>query len=90
MTSGPVVPMIWEGINVIEEGRQMITTKDTSPGPAPGTIRGDFSIQRHRSIIHGSDSLKAAEYEISIWFNQEDYIKWTPANVYFVYSPIEL
>lgn len=53
-----------------------------------GTIRGDFTIQRHRSIIHGSDSVEAAETEIGMWFDEKDYIRWTPANVYFVYSAV--
>lgn len=85
MTSGPCLPMIWEGVDAIDIGRLMITG-DKKMGVFPGTIRGDFTIQRHRSIIHGSDSVEAAETEIRMWFNEKDYVKWTPANVYYVYS----
>ena len=44
MNSGPVVPMVWEGLNVVKTGRVMLG--ETNPAAsAPGTIRGDFSIQ---------------------------------------------
>ncbi len=44
MTSGPVVPMVWEGFNVIKTGRKMLG--ETNPrDSAPGTIRGDFCVQ---------------------------------------------
>ncbi len=44
MSSGPVVPMVWEGLNVVKTGRVMLG--ETNPkDSAPGTIRGDFSIQ---------------------------------------------
>jgi len=47
MTSGPVVPMVWEGLNVIQTGRKMLG--ETNPKDSlPGTIRGDFSIQVKR------------------------------------------
>jgi len=44
MSSGPVVPMVWEGLNVVKTGRIMLG--ETNPQDSkPGTIRGDFSIQ---------------------------------------------
>ena len=44
MNSGPVVPMVWEGLNVVKTGRVMLG--ETNPAAsAPGTIRGDFCIQ---------------------------------------------
>ena len=43
MTSGPVVAMVWEGTNVVAEGRKMLGA--TMPAEsAMGTIRGDFCI----------------------------------------------
>merc|ERR1712038_1531805 len=43
MTSGPVVPMVWEGLNVVKTGRLMLG--ETNPRDSkPGTIRGDFCI----------------------------------------------
>jgi nucleoside-diphosphate kinase len=44
MSSGPVVPMVWEGLNVVKTGRVMLG--ETNPkDSAPGTIRGDFCVQ---------------------------------------------
>lgn len=41
MASGPVVPMVWEGLDAVKQGRAMLGT--TNPlQSAPGSIRGDF------------------------------------------------
>jgi nucleoside-diphosphate kinase len=34
----------------------------------PGTIRGDFTTDTRKNLIHGSDSLETAEFEIGLWF----------------------
>merc|ERR1711863_69762 len=67
MGSGPVVPMVWEGLNVVKTGRVMLG--ETNPAAsAPGTIRGDFCIQVGRNICHGSDAVESAKKEIALWF----------------------
>ena len=44
MASGPVCPMVWEGLGVVKTGRVMLG--ETNPkDSAPGTIRGDYCIQ---------------------------------------------
>lgn len=44
MASGPVVAMVWEGLDMVKQGRQMLG--ETNPlASKPGSIRGDFSIQ---------------------------------------------
>ncbi|XP_034947211.1 nucleoside diphosphate kinase [Chelonus insularis] len=71
MSSGPVVPMVWEGLNAVKTGRVMLG--ETNPkDSAPGTIRGDFCIQVGRNIIHGSDSVESAQKEIKLWFGEKD------------------
>lgn len=85
MGSGPVVPMVWEGLNVIKTGRKILgATKPTES--APGTIRGDFGIQVGRNIIHGSDSEESAEREINLWFTEEEIVSWKPALSEWVYE----
>jgi nucleoside-diphosphate kinase len=37
MCSGPVVPMVWEGVNAVKTGRAMLGACMCN-----GTIRGDF------------------------------------------------
>lgn len=65
--TGPVCCMIWEGDNAVKTGRNMIGA--TNPFESkPGTIRGDFCIDVGRNIIHGSDSVDAAQREIDLWF----------------------
>ena len=77
MASGPVVPMVWEGLNVVKTGRVMLG--ETNPAAsAPGTIRGDFCIQVGRNICHGSDAVESAKKEIALWFKEEQLVKWDP------------
>jgi nucleoside-diphosphate kinase len=82
----PVVAMVWEGKDVIKQGRSMIGA--TNPlESAPGTIRGQYCISVGRNIIHGSDSFESAEKEIGLWFGKAgELIEWTPANVDWVQS----
>jgi len=44
---------------------------ETNPlASKPGSIRGDFSIDIGRNIIHASDAVEAANKEIALWFNE--------------------
>ena len=85
MNSGPVVAMVWEGLNVVKTGQVMLG--ETNPADSkPGTIRGDFCIQVGRNIIHGSDSVKSAEKEISLWFKPEELIEYKSCAVDWIYE----
>ncbi|KAK4512785.1 GDP/GTP exchange factor for ARF [Mucor velutinosus] len=80
----PVVAMVWEGKDVIKQGRRMLGATDPLASE-PGTIRGDYCISVGRNIIHGSDSFEAAEKEIGLWFGKAgELIDWTPSNVEWV------
>jgi len=86
VASGPVVAMVWEGLGVVKTGRVMLGETDPAQSK-PGTIRGDFSIQIGRNVIHGSDSVESAEKEIALWFKGKDEIvDWTPASYKYVYG----
>lgn len=85
MSSGPVVAMVWEGLNVVKTGRLMLG--ETNPASSlPGTIRGDFCIQVGRNICHGSDSVESANKEIALWFTDKELVQWTPAAVDWIYE----
>ena len=44
MLSGPVVGMVWEGLDAVKTGRKMLGA--TNPlASEPGTIRGDYALQ---------------------------------------------
>ncbi|POW20917.1 hypothetical protein PSHT_02984 [Puccinia striiformis] len=67
MSSGPVVAIVFEGKDVVKQGRAMLGA--TNPlASASGTIRGDFGIDMGRNICHGSDSVESAKKEIALWF----------------------
>ncbi|KAK2097671.1 hypothetical protein P7K49_023122 [Saguinus oedipus] len=85
MHSGPVVAMVWEGLNVVKTGRVMLG--ETNPADSmPGTIRGDFCIQVGRNIIHGSDSVESAKKEISLWFHPEELVDYKSCAQNWIYE----
>jgi nucleoside-diphosphate kinase len=69
MTSGPVVPMIWEGDGVVKAGRVILGATKPSES-APGTVRGDYAIDVGRNVCHGSDAVETAVREIGLWFRE--------------------
>lgn len=85
ITSGPIVAMAWEGKNVIATARAMMGA--TNPAnAAAGTIRGDFSVDIGRNIIHGSDAPESAERELGIFFKPEELVSWNRAVDTWIYE----
>ncbi len=76
ITSGPVVPMVFEGTNAVELVRKLVGSTDPQSA-APGTIRSDFGQEIGRNIIHGADSKTSAEREIALFFNDSDFVTYT-------------
>jgi nucleoside-diphosphate kinase len=77
ITSSPVVAMVWEGDGVVASARNLIGATNPLTSP-PGTIRGDFGVSVGRNLIHGSDAIETAKYEISLWFTPEELVSWEP------------
>ena len=81
LVSGPVVAMIVEGVDAIENVRKIVGSTE-SKAALPGTIRGDFSHisfshadERKiavKNIIHASSDEKDAEYEKKLWFSMDE------------------
>ena len=85
MASGPVVAMVWEGLNVVKTGSVMLG--ETNPADSlPGTIRGDFAVQVGRNICHGSDAVESANNEIALWFKPEELVSWEPELKDWIYE----
>ncbi|KAI8617483.1 nucleoside diphosphate kinase [Chytriomyces sp. MP71] len=87
MTSGkaPVIAMVWEGIDVIRQGRRIIGA--TNPLDAePGSVRGDYTISVGRNAIHGSDSFESATTEIGLWFKPEELVNWNYTHAEWIES----
>ena len=89
MSSGPVVPMVFEGLKAVKQGRTMLGATNPKDS-APGTIRGDLCVDVGRNIIHGSDSVESATKEIGLWFRPEEISSWRPAHVEWLYEEEEL
>ena len=89
MGSGPVVPMVFEGLNAVKQGRTMLGATNPKDS-APGTIRGDLCIDVGRNIIHGSDSVESANKEIALWFKPQELSQWRTCQVEWVYEEEEL
>lgn len=85
VSSGPVVAMVWEGLDVVKSGRAMLG--ETNPlASKPGSIRGDYSIQVGRNICHGSDSNESAAKEIKLWFSDKELVNWKPLLESMIYE----
>ena len=85
MSTGPVLAMVWEGLDVVKTGRVMLG--ETNPKDSkPGTIRGDFCIQIGRNICHGSDAVDSAQKEIKLWFKDEELVSWKTCAADWIYE----
>ena len=67
ITGGPLVALVFEGIDAVKAARQLIGA--TNPlEAAPGSIRGDYGLEVQTNLVHGSDSPESAQREIGLWF----------------------
>lgn len=76
ITCGPVVALVAEGPGAVAAVRAMLGDTNGRES-AMGTIRGDFGLSRQMNLVHGSDSLAAAEREIGIYFRPEELIDYS-------------
>lgn len=87
ITSGPIVAMVWEGVEIVEVIRKMIGSTEPKSA-APGTIRGDYAHVSYKhadehnigifNLIHASGSKEEAPIEINVWFKPEELVEHTP------------
>lgn len=95
LSSGPVVAMVWQGMNAIGVVRKI--TGGTEPlTSVPGTIRGDYTIDSYRAadtdkravrnIIHASGTVEEAEKEMVIWFKPEEIVSYRLATESILYD----
>ena len=68
MSSGPCVPMVFEGEDAIARVREIIGATDPAKA-AEGTIRKKYGTDVGRNGVHASDSPESAAYEIPFFFN---------------------
>ena len=68
MSSGPAVVMILEGKDVIGRYRELMGATNYEEA-AEGTIRRDFATDIEKNVVHGSDALETAAFEMAYFFN---------------------
>jgi len=68
MSSGPCVVMILEAEDGIRRYRKLMGATNYKEAEE-GTIRRDFATDIEKNVVHGSDSVENAEYEIAYFFN---------------------
>ena len=68
MSSGPIVVMVLTGADVIRRYRDLMGATNYKDA-APGTIRADFASDIEKNIVHGSDAVETAAFEIGYFFN---------------------
>jgi nucleoside-diphosphate kinase len=71
ITSSPIIAMVLEGENVVEQARRIMGATDPNKAGI-GTIRADFAQRMERNIVHGSDSAESAKREIALYFNENE------------------
>ena len=67
LSSGPIVVMILEGVNAIEENRRLMGATDPK-NAEEGTLRKLYGISIDKNSVHGSDSKENAKKEINFFF----------------------
>lgn len=85
MGSGPVVAMVWQGLDVVRASRALIGATDPADAQ-PGTIRGDFCLEIGKNVIHGSDSVESARREIELWFRKDELLCWEDSAGHWLYE----
>lgn len=71
MTSHPVFLMVLSGEGAIDRNRELMGA--TNPAEAEeGTLRKLFGDSVGENAVHGSDSAKSAEREISLFFDKSE------------------
>ena len=73
MTSGPVVLMVLQGENAVMKNREIMGATNPKDA-AEGTIRKLYARSIGENAVHGSDSLQAAEREISYFFEKSELV----------------
>lgn len=87
LTSGPIVAIALEGIEIVEVVRKMIGGTEPKTA-APGTIRGDYAHVSFKhadsnnigifNLIHASGSVEEGQTEIAVWFKPEELVNHNP------------
>lgn len=65
--AGPIVALAIQGPKAVQVIRTLAGATNSIEAN-PGTIRGDFGLHLTKNIVHSSDKLERAKYELNILF----------------------
>ncbi len=73
MTSGPIIVMVVEKENAIQNFRDLIGYTDPEEAGS-GTIRRLYGLDKTQNAVHAADSPENFEKEMSLFFKQEELV----------------
>jgi nucleoside-diphosphate kinase len=95
ITCGPVVAMVWEGNRAVDIVKKLVGGTEPTTSDV-GTIRGDFTLDSYglantdnravRNLIHCTGEVEEADFEINLWFKQEELISYRHINEAMLYD----
>jgi nucleoside-diphosphate kinase len=95
MTCGPVVAMVFEGNHSIGIVKKIVGGTEPLTSDV-GTIRGDFTLDSYelsnidsravRNLVHCSDEYEEALREISLWFSEDEVLKYRLVSEQILYD----
>jgi nucleoside-diphosphate kinase len=85
LTAGPVVAFVLEGNQAVAITRKLVGSTEPLQSDV-GTIRGDYTIDSYeladnsdrsvRNLVHASANVGEADYEIKVWFSEQELIDY--------------
>jgi len=75
ITSAPLVALAFDGQNAIAVCRA-INGATRPHEAAPGSIRGDFSLETGQNLVHASDTPESAARELALWFQPAELLEY--------------
>ncbi len=77
--SGPVIAIAIQSDDAVKVVRKLAGITN-SPEADPGTIRGDFGLDLTKNIVHASDAVDRAQYELGILFKIDELVEYELIN----------
>ncbi len=94
ITEGPVVAMIVQGVDAIENVRKLVGSTESKIA-IPGTIRGDFSHMSYKyadgkekvlkNLVHASSDENDAKRELYLWFSLDQIFDYRLSGEEYLY-----
>ena len=77
--SGPVIAIAIQGNQAVKVVRKLAGITNSSEAE-PGTIRGDFGLDLTKNIVHASDAIDRAHYELGVFFEADELVEYELIN----------